>query len=108
METIAPPGEPQDPAPPSNDTVGRGIAIAFLCVFGYIVGGSIATALGLNLFFFLLASWGVIPLMVLIPLFLIQLKSGRSQTAKGILIFGSIAFLLNAGCDAIIRIPRLF
>jgi len=108
METIAPQAENQEPPRPSKDTVGRGIAVAVLSVFAYIVVGSIAAALGANLFFFLLASWGVIPLIVLIPLFLIQLQSGRSQTAKGILIIGSIAFLLNAACDAVVRLPRLF
>src|ERR1700728_434175 len=96
---------PRDPSSegqerPSKDSIGRGIAIAVLCQFGFLVVGSIVISLKANSFVFVLMSWGVIPLIVLIPLFIIKLQSGHSRTAKGILIIGSIAFLLNAACDA--------
>jgi uncharacterized membrane protein YhaH (DUF805 family) len=107
MEAI-PPSEEQER--PSKGSIGRGIAIAVLCEFGFLVVESIVSALKANSYFvYILMFWGVIPLVALIPLFIIQVQRGHSRTANGILIIGSIAFLLNAACDAIvgIRIPHI-
>jgi hypothetical protein len=106
METIPSRGEPsQKPEGPSKGSIGLGIAIAVLCEFCYFVLAVLVSALRADFYVVFLMSWGIIPLMILIPLFLMQLKSGHSRTAKGIVIIGSIAFLLNATCDAAVRIP---
>jgi hypothetical protein len=46
----------------------------------------------------ILLGFGVVQFAWLLPLYLHFQKRGQFETAKGILIGGGIAFLLNAGC----------
>lgn len=101
MDTIEPEKRP-------NDSVGRGFGLAVLCQLGCIVLMAVVCAGLPQLSFIVLEGWGLMPLIVLIPFFMAQLNSGHSLTAKGVAIAGSIGFLLNAACDALVYLPSRF
>ena len=103
MPEVSPRDELSQPERP-NDKVGRGIAIALLCQFGYLVIAGIVCSFKQSFLFAFLVSWGIAPLTLLAPLYVINLRKRNLQTAKGILIIGSIGFLLNATCDTLVTV----
>jgi len=85
-----------------HDSVASGVGISLLCQFLLIVCG-VFTIFIPRFGFILVAGWGLAQWIFLLPLYFSCRSRGRPLKAKGILIAGCIGFLLNAGCDALIR-----
>lgn len=55
----------------------------------------------------LIAGFGVLQLIYVIPLMVVFRRKGRRDFAKGIIIGASLAFLLNATCFALVTTGRI-
>jgi hypothetical protein len=106
MSEVPPPLPPEVPysAPPQvlsgpgspRDTVGKGVLVVFLWNLGHVAAGAITLKGGVGAI--VLAIFGVVELGYVIPLAVIARNAGERQRMKGIIIMGSIGFLLTAAC----------
>jgi len=86
-----------EPRPGMPNSIGAGIGFAILC--DVVLFGITAAVYAPALFAFGLVEW-----IGLLPLYLVARQQGARQTAKGVLIIGSIVFLLQAACWGLIAI----
>ena len=84
----------------------QGFFVAALLNFVFVgVIASIANrAADLKVVQFLLLGIGLTQLLWPTPLWLTYKRSGKTESAKGVLVAGGITFLLNAGCWGIIAL----
>lgn len=102
------PGEPgSDPESASKGTIGSGVGLAVICQACCLFAALPASIFELQFGIILLATWGGLQWLALIPAVVIQIRSGYALTAKGILIAGAVGFLLNGACDALVFPIRL-
>ena len=87
--------KPQD-IPPDPGSIWRGIAIAGfvnLCALG---GGFVLLLLMIGIF--IIAGFGAVQFVWILPIYFHFKEKQQTETAKGILIGGGITVLLSAGC----------
>ena len=85
----------QGPGSP-RDTVGKGVLIVFLWNVGQLIAGVLTIPIGVGAVF--LAIFGVVELAYVIPLAVMARNAGERERMKGIIIMGSVGFLLTAAC----------
>lgn len=72
----------------------------------FIVGSLINSEEGLMWLFYVVEFVGLSQLVYMIPAILIFRRKGRTETVKGLIIGGSLTFLLNAACDGLMFFSR--
>ena len=90
-----PPQSPPEP-PPSRGpgSIWAGFGLAAAINLGAAIVGIVTIVIPLAI--------GLVQAAWIIPMVLSFRKSGRTETAKGIIIAAAITFLLNAGCWGLI------
>ena len=95
-ETPAGPGGKPPDSGRTDDSVSKGVGLTLLM---HLLGQALFTlaTLGPSILFF-----GVSQLLYVVPAYVIAIRKGYPQTARGIAITAGISFLLNAGCTALV------
>jgi hypothetical protein len=94
-QTLRGPGSPRD-------TVGKGVLLIFLWNLGQLAAGALTLPIGVGAI--ILAIFGVIELAYVIPLAVIARNAGERERMKGIIIMGSVGFLLTGACWGVVLV----
>jgi hypothetical protein len=82
--------------PKSEGSILAGFGLAAAINLGAVVVGVITLAMVVGIF--ILLGIGLVQAAWIIPMVVTFRKSGKRETAKGVIIAAAITFLLNAGC----------
>lgn len=106
MSDVPPPIPPVvPPSPPApvlrgpgspRDTVGKGVLVVLLWNVGQLAAGGLTLPIGMGAV--ILAIFGFVELAYVIPLAVMARNAGERERMKGIIIMGSVGFLLTAAC----------
>ena len=102
MDETGPPQLPQAPQPPQPmgpGSVLAGFGLAAAINLGAAIVGIVTIVIPLAI--------GIIQAAWIVPMVISFRRSGRRETAKGIIIAAAITFLLNAGCWGLIATAGL-
>ena len=83
-----------------RDTVGKGMLLIFFWNLGQLAAGALTMPLGVGAV--ILAIFGVVELAYVIPLAVMSRNAGERERMKGIIIMGSIGFLLTGACWGVV------
>lgn len=111
MSDIPPPMPPQAAPGPSpvprltgpgspRDAVSKGVLLVFIWNVGQLLLGGLTLSLGVGAI--ILAIFGVVELAYVIPLAGMARNAGERERMKGIIIMGSIGFLLTGACWGVV------